>query len=164
MLAELSGRPEVASASLRSSFRLRNLLGDDPDKVVLLLVHAQSRAHEHAWRVLPTDLNKLKADRRLVATGLAADDPAIDIRYQPARDGFDAYVSGDDLLALQKRFQPQLDSIAPNVVLRIPVASSWILDQQHAPSAVVAADLLNDRDARVRRAARAALGWLIRAH
>ena len=162
VLAELGGHPEAAAASRRSAFRVRRLLGEGPDTIVRSLVHAQPHADEHAWRVLPSDLEKLQADPRLVATGLAADDPLIDVRYLPARDGFDAYISSADLTSLQRRFRPQLDSAAPNVVLRVPLVNSWILDQRPAPSAVVAADLLNDRDPRVRRAARAALERVIR--
>lgn len=121
------------------------------------LARAQPRARLHSWRVLPSDLPKLREDRRLVPTGLAADHPSIDVRYQPERDGVDAYVSGDDLSALERRLQPEQHSLVPNLLLRIPREEAWILEEERAPMPVVAADLLDHRDPRVRRAARAAL-------
>jgi hypothetical protein len=161
LLAELSGYPEAASVSPRSYFRLRHLLDADAGVIADLLAGAQARSIRHAWRVLPSDLGKLAADPRLVPSGLAADDPLIGIRYQVARDGFDAYVGSADLRVLKQGYQPQLDSAVANVVLRVPLDNSWILDQRRAPSAVVAADLLSHRDARVRRAAHAALGRVV---
>lgn len=162
LLAVLSGHPESVSVSQRSHFRLRHLLEEDADVIAAVLAGGQARSLPHSWRVLPSDLGKLQADPGLVPSGLAADDPLIGIRYQAERDGFDAYVCGTELSALERRYRPQLDSSAANVVLRVPLENSWILAQPRAPIAVVAADLLNHRDTRVRRAAHAALGRVLR--
>lgn len=157
LLAKLSGHPEAASVSRASSYRLRALLHQGGVKLVDALAGAQPRSHQHSWRVLPSDLPKLRDDPRLVPSGLTADHRSIDIRYQPERDGFDAYVSHDDLKALEQRLQPEHNSRLPNVLLRVPLQGAWILEQERAPLPVIAADLLHHRDPRVRRGARAAL-------
>jgi hypothetical protein len=96
-------------------------------------------------------------DRRLVLSGLSADDLSIDVRYRPNRDVLDAYVSEEGLEELRRELQPIEDSSEPNVQLRVPRGRSWILHNGRAPSPVVAADLLDHHDPRVRRAARDAL-------
>ncbi len=156
LLAQISGRAEAVKASRRSLYRLRRLLKED-GATVRALSHAEPRSSVHSWRVLPSDIKKLKEDSRLVPSGLAADDAQIDVRYQPKRDGFDAYVSAPMLKSLERQLRPIKKSDEPNLVLRVPRASSWVLKEKQAPSAVVAADLLDHRDPRVSRAARASL-------
>lgn len=157
LLAELSGRAEAVSVSRPSLYRLRGLLDEGGVRLVDALAHAQPRSRLHSWRVLPSDLAQLRHDRRLVPSGLAADHPSIGIRYDPERDGLDAYVGHDDLKALRERLQPEEGSRAANVLLRVPREEAWILDEERAPTSVAAADLLDHRDLRVRRAARAVL-------
>lgn len=161
LLAQLSGRPKAALVSRSTSYRLRRLLEQGGEELADALALSQPRSEWHAWRVLPSDFAKLNDDLRLVPTGLAAADAWIDIRYQPERDGIDAYVSQDDLRALERRFQPEKRSRASNVLLRVPRNGTWILDERRSPIPVAAADLLDHRDPRVRRAARAALGLIV---
>jgi hypothetical protein len=111
--------------------------------------------------VLPVDLGRLLDDVRLVKSGLSADAEGIDVRYQPHRDGIDAYVSLPHLRDLERELQPIESSKDANVQLRVSEGAAWVLDEPVAPLAVVAADLLDDDDPRVARAARGALKRLI---
>jgi len=156
LLARLGGREDAEAASPRSHYRLQHLLRD-PDARLRALSDAEPRSEVHQWRVLASDIPKLLDDRRLVLSGLSADDPSIDVRYRPNRDVLDAYVSEGGLAALRRELHPIEDSSEPNLQLRVPRGGSWILDNGSAPSPVVAADLLHDHDPRVRRAARDAL-------
>ena len=160
LLAALSGIGEWESARGRSRDRMRALLRHGGDAVINALLHSQSRSEIHVWRVLPFDLERLLDDPLLVRSGLAANHKLIDVRFDPSRDGLDAYVSAASLEALERRLQPSLNSDAANLLLRVPVESSWILSEEigeMAPPAVAAADLLRHHDERVRRAASSAL-------
>jgi excisionase family DNA binding protein len=160
LLAMLSGIGDEGSAPDRSRDRLRALLRRGGDAVVKALVHSQPRSENHEWRVLPFDLERLLDDPTLVRSGLAANSGLINVRYDPSRDGLDAYVGSDDLSALRQRLQPSPSVDAANVLLRVPVESSWILGdevQGSVPPAVAAADLLRHQDERVRRAGESAL-------
>jgi hypothetical protein len=109
----------------------------------------------HRWRVLDGDLQRLHVDPEVILTGLSANDPRIDIRHDVSRDGLDAYVSEHKLKLLSKRLKAVEDSASPNLTLRVPQAADWVLkEKERAPSVVVAADLLDDPDERVRRAGR----------
>ena len=89
---------------------------------------------------------------------MAADEPRIDVRYQPELDGLDGYVSRAGLEAIERDLLPERSSREPNLVLRVPHAGgAWILAEPRAPAPVVAADLLDHDDERVRRSARAVL-------
>lgn len=110
---------------------------------------------ELRWRVLPRDLDAI-ADGA-VLTGIAANVDRLGIAYQRERDGLDVYVTEDAVKQLGERFRPEQRSTQPNLVLRIPQGSSWILDRETASVPVVAVDLLNHSDTRVRRAARSLL-------
>jgi hypothetical protein len=94
------------------------------------------------------------AEEGLVRTGLSARAPSIDIHFDLRRDGIDAYVSSQYLRTLRSSLHPIESSEAANAVLRVPLGDEWILDQPVAPSAVVAADLLDHSDPRVARSAR----------
>jgi excisionase family DNA binding protein len=154
LLAELSGGEGAELTSRRTGYRLRKLLDAGGKRLLRALVHAAPRSQRHVWRVLPADLDRLRGDPRVVLTGLAADDPSIDVRYQPAVDGVDGYVSDSQRRALERELLPEKTSREPNLVLRVPAGSSWILAELRAPAVVVAADLLDHPDERVRRSAR----------
>lgn len=161
LLARLGGHSEAASVGRSAFYRLRRLIEQGGDELADALACGQARSLLHAWRVLPSDIAKLNDDHRLVPTGLAADHLRIDLRYQPDRDGVDAYLSRDDIVDLERRFQPEKGSRAPNVLLRVPRGGSWILGERRSPIAVAAADLLDHGDPRVRRAARTALRHVV---
>jgi hypothetical protein len=112
--------------------------------------------------VLPSDVDRLLDDVRLVKSGLTADAEGIDIGYQPRRDGIDAYVSLVNLRDLERELRPIEGSSEANVRLHVPEGEQWVLDETVAPLAVVAADLLDHDDPRVARAARRALERLIK--
>lgn len=153
ILAALTGG-ELPDAPRSTLHRLRRMLETASSlELALRLRHAQNRSSIQRWRLLDSDIERLRADRRLVATGLAADDPLIAVRYQPERDGYDGYVSAENLLVVRRELRPEEKSSSPNVTLRVPTQSDWVLQHERAPSAVVAADLLDSGDERVRRAA-----------
>lgn len=157
VLAELSDRDGVVPVSRRSRYRLQELIQAGGDQLVRALGAAEPRAHEERWRVLPADLAELQRNSKIVLSGLAANDPSINVRHQVERDGLEGYVSREAVLALDRRLQPENDSSRPNLILKVPHGGSWILDEESAPPAVVAADLLNHVDPRVRRSARDSL-------
>lgn len=141
--------PGWVDATQRS--RLRRWMRD-PAWVERALRESAPRSLVHRWYVLPSDLPKLSAAPALISTGLSARDRDLDI-VAGRRDEIDAYVDQRSMIALQRRLKPHAGSERPNVVLRLPT-HPWILDRSgDAPSPVVAADLLGERDARVRRAA-----------
>ncbi|MEX0674758.1 MAG: hypothetical protein WD067_08280 [Gaiellaceae bacterium] len=157
-MAKLSGEREAVRLPPSSLYRLsRHYRSRHPRELVDALAHSQPRFERHAWRVFHSDVARLIHDPRLVRTGLAADDPAIDVRYQPGRDRLDAYVSQKVLRELELALSPEKGSQQANLSLRVPRGSQWILDWPKSPTPVVAADLLNVRDPRVRRAAESAL-------
>jgi excisionase family DNA binding protein len=157
LLGILSARADRDYLPRRARDRVQSLVDEGADAVAKALLHAQPRAKVHVWRVLPVDLQQLDADPRLVKSGLAADRRVINIRYDASRDGLDAYLAAEDVDELQRRLRPIEESGVPNLVLRSPLESSWILAERVAPPAVAAADLLGHSDPRVDRAARQAL-------
>jgi excisionase family DNA binding protein len=157
ILAQVAERSAAVDVSRRSHYRLQRLLESSGDALARVLSSAEPRSREERWRVLPSDLTKLAQDPNLVLSGLSADDPRIGIRHQVERDGLEAYAGEEFIRALERWLKPEKRSDRPNLVLRAPRGSLWILDERRAPWPVVAADLLNDDDPRVRRAARAAL-------
>jgi excisionase family DNA binding protein len=157
VLAELSARPDAVPVSRRSRYRLRSLLESGGDVLVRALSAAEPRSREERWRVLASDLAELARSSQVVLSGLSADDPGIDVRYEAARDGLEGYVSQDALRGFERRLKPEKNPSHSNLLLRVPQGDAWILGEKRAPSAVVAADLLDHEDPRVRRSARAAL-------
>jgi excisionase family DNA binding protein len=162
LLAQLSGYPDAVPVSLRSSYRLRNLVEQRSEDLVELLAHAQPRSESFSWQVLQSDLDQLADDDQLVRSGLAAEDRSLDVSFQLGRDPLDGYVDRKTLRALKRRLRPVEDPHSSNLLLRVPLESVWILEHENAPTPVVAADLLKHRDARVRRAARSALRAVVR--
>jgi len=116
-----------------------------------VLKWSEPRAAVYSWRVLPSDLPKLR-DYGLVRSGLAAHIPGLDI--VPMENELDGYVNSKALAQIEKRFQPSKSTDNPNAILRVP-SQPWVLSQGSvAPPAVVAADLLAHPDSRVARAGR----------
>jgi hypothetical protein len=123
------------------------------------LESSEPRSAIHSWRILPSDLPKLK-DYGLVRSGLAAEIRGLDIVSMD--DGLDGYVSPRALARIEKQLQPVKSPDNPNVVLRVP-SQPWVLSQGPvAPPAVVAADLLAHPDGRVARAGRNLLQTIAR--
>lgn len=152
----LSALP-VGEVAQRSFFRLQALAREPSEALIRMLRHSQPRWETHVWRVLPADLDRLSDNPDLVQTGLTADVPGIDIRYDRVRDGLDAYVDRRELHRLEQQLHPIVDADEPNLWLRVPLHTDWILDHEVAPVPVVAADLIDHDDPRVRRAAETAL-------
>lgn len=157
ILAQMGERSAAVNVSRRSHYRLQDLLESSGDALVRALSSGEPRSCEERWRVLPSDLMELARDPRVVLSGLSADDPRIEVRHQIERDGLEGYASEEVIQALERRLKPEKRSDRPNLVLRAPRGNMWILDERRAPWPVVAADLLNHDDPRVRRSARAAL-------
>jgi len=107
------------------------------------------------------DLPRLAKEPGLVRSGLAAAAPPnFDLFYfEPI---FDAYLEQGRLQSLISRYRPlEHAANAPNTRLRVP-SHRWVLRKDGAaPVAVVAADLLDHPDQRVRQAGRGALLNLI---
>lgn len=115
------------------------------------LESSDPRAAVYSWRILPSDLPKLK-DYGLVRSGLASQVPGLDIVSMD--NALDGYVSSKALAQIEKKLHPAKSPDNPNVVLRVP-SRPWVLSQGAvAPPAVVAADLLAHPDSRVARAGR----------
>ncbi len=157
VLGGLSDREDAVSVSVRSRYRIKHLIDAGGPDLVSALRNAEPRAELERWRVLPGDLVGLRDRADLIPSGLAADDPHIDIRYDLARDGLDVYADPEVLAELERRLQPEKNSLRPNLLVRVPRAASWILREARAPLAVVAGDLLDHEDPRVRRSAQTAL-------
>jgi excisionase family DNA binding protein len=156
LLADLSGRTAAAHVPERSYYRLRELRNDG-DRLVRALSEAEPRSVQHSWRVLRSDLERLRNDPRLVLSGLSANARGVDVREQRERDQLDAYVNAGDLSDLEHSLKPEKGSRNANLLLRVPRDGLWILNEARAPAAVAAADLLPHDDPRVLRAARRVL-------
>jgi hypothetical protein len=123
------------------------------------LESSEPRSAIYSWRILPSDLPKLK-DYGLVRSGLAAHVPGLDV--VPMDDAIDGYVSSKALAQIEKKLRPAKSPDNPNVVLRVP-SQPWVLHQGPvAPPAVVAADLSVHPDSRVARAGRKLLQTIAR--
>jgi excisionase family DNA binding protein len=161
LLALLPDEQSLAERPARSVGRIQSLVGQGHKPVLAALRSSEPRAALHMWRVLPGDVDALLEDPGLVKSGLSANARAINVRYEPARDGVDAYVSGSHLRALERKLHPIVGSNEANVLLRVPQGAGWILDEPVAPLSVVGADLLDHEDARVARAGRDAVVSLV---
>jgi excisionase family DNA binding protein len=147
-----------------AQWRFRRVIENGAKAVEDALLRSAPRSEISRWRVLPSDLSKLRLEENLVLSGLASGDPGINVPYLPERDPLEAYVSEGDLRALSHRLKPSEDSANPNLLLRVPV-HPWVLAHGPvAPPSVVAADLLEHPDARVARAGRQILRGLVDGH
>jgi excisionase family DNA binding protein len=148
LLAVLSGSsPDWVDRAVRSRLRKR---ARDRRWVEAALRFSEPRSVVHKWRVLEPDLRRVSEEFPLLRSGLSAGDPRLDV--VPVNDGIDAYVSEQVLSEIDARFHPLKSGDSPNLVLRVP-SQEWVLRQDRAPVFVLAADLLDDADPRVSRAA-----------
>lgn len=155
LLALLSGgHPDWIDPAAASRLRRKR---SDPDWLVRTLVRSEHRSEVHRWRVLDGDLTKIRDGYHVVPAGLSAQIGELDIVSPPR--GLDAYVDRRLIKQLSRRFRPVARAAQPNLILRVP-AHGWILGHTVAPPAVIAADLLDHEDPRVRRAARRLLTTL----
>jgi hypothetical protein len=148
VLAIISGdRPTFVDRSKLS--RLRRL-ARDKQHVLDALRYSEPRSRLHRYDFFPAQLTQL-SELLPFTTGLAAKLP--ELHLEGGGNLLDAYVSEDTLNDIERRFHPALNQARPNVQLRVP-SLAWVLD--HGVSRpVVAADLLDDPDPRVVRAAEA---------
>lgn len=115
---------------------------------------SQARAKTEYFRFLPVDLPRIRAEHGVVLSGLSA--LTSDFDLFGAADHLDAYLGARRLESLKRVYRPAAAVADANVTLRVPT-QPWILSFSRAPAAVVAADLLHDPDARIRRAGREVL-------
>lgn len=158
LLALLSGE-NAKWVDARIRFRLRRYL-EEPQRLLRLLMSSQARSSVRPFWLPADDLPRLANEPGLVRSGLAAAAaPDFDLFYfEPV---FDAYLDERRLESLISRYRPLDNANAPNVWLRVP-SHGWVLrNDSSAPMAVVAADLLDHPDQRVRSAGRSALIKLI---
>ena len=146
LLAILSGdRPDFIDRTQLSKLRK---LARDRDRTIRLLRFAQPRSTTHKLDFFPAQLPELASEVSLI-TGLFANVP--ELRLVKADETLDAYVSADALRKIKKRFKPVQSTSRPNALLRVP-SHPWVLQHGVTPI-IVAADLLNDSNPRVARAA-----------
>jgi excisionase family DNA binding protein len=156
VLALLSGfHPSWIHASSVSRLRCRL---KNTEWALRALERSQARSKIERFRFLPSDLAKIRKERGLVLSGLSALTP--DFNVVEAHDHIDAYVDARKLNSLQQRYRPAPGTADANVTLRVP-SQPWIMAFPRAPSPVIAADLLEDQDARVSRAGRDVLRRLL---
>jgi hypothetical protein len=158
LLALLSDEnPKWVDARVR--YRLRRYLGA-PERLLRLLASSQARSSVRSYWLPADDLPSLAKEPGLVRSGLAsAAPPDFDLFYfEPV---LDAYLEQRRLQSLISRYRPLEHANAPNIWLRVP-SHRWVLRKDGAaPVAVVAADLLDHPNERVRHAGRRALLNLI---
>jgi hypothetical protein len=147
LLALLAGdRAKWLDPSIRS--RLRRRIRNQ--EIVRVLRESEPRSQVYRWRALRGDLEKLASEFSLVPSGLTADYPDLDL--VSVGEELDAYVDEKQVDKIERRFRPDRSSDQPNLILRVP-SHPWILSFERAPLPVVAADLLENDDPRVARAA-----------
>lgn len=116
-----------------------------------------NRADVHRARMLPGPLSRLRQDPRTVVGGAAAASH-YGIDLVSAVDDVELYVEPDYFDELVARKRISLSTQVPNVVIRVPFfAEALHFSDEHAgfaPSAAVAADLVDSGDERSVRAAR----------
>lgn len=156
VLAMLSGdAPTWIDPTARSRLRRRMR---DVDWLIRAMTNSQARSNIERLRVLPSDIQKIPGEVRIVPSGLSAITKDFDI--VAGNDGIDAYVSPEGLRRVKRRFRPTAARRESNLTLRVPVIA-WILGSERAPIAVVAADLLGDQDPRASRAGEVVLRRLL---
>jgi excisionase family DNA binding protein len=160
LLALLDGvNPKGVPSDVRS--RLRRYVRD-PDWLLRVVGHSEPRSRVLSLWVPPEDVKAL-GGYPLVRSGLSAGGAVSRLDVIPRQDeSLDAYASEQLADEIEKRFFPEHGVSDPSVILRVPVVP-WILEHgDEAPFSVVAADLLDHSDPRVRRAASAGLRSLSR--
>lgn len=137
--------------------RLQDRLASDWQR---WLPRLRNRARIDRCRVHPGSLKKIQSDPRLVLSGASAKSQGADVI---ARDEVEAYVREGDLRALARDYKLEHSS-RPNLILHA-VVGDWPFgeNQQEAPPAVVAVDLIESGNARSKRAGNALLRRLNKA-
>jgi excisionase family DNA binding protein len=155
LLALLAGE-EPASVDAPALSRLRRY-ARDPEWRLELLEHAEPRAKVLPLWMPADDLRKL-AEYPLVRSGLSASDAVSHLDVVPRRhEPLDVYADEDVAEQVLHRFLPEEGAADPNVILRVVRGGPPVRSDEEAPLPVVAADLLDHDDPRVRRAAERAL-------
>lgn len=146
-LFALSGR-EVPWLRPWDKSRLRHRLQlEDPE---VWLPSVRNRAFLHRFHGHPGVIDRLSQEPALVLSGISAA-PHYKLDVFPRKE-LEAYVSSKQLKRLQREYRLE-SSDRPNVLLR-SVEDAWPFrrDENPAPAAVVAIDLLESADERSRRA------------
>jgi len=147
LLAVASGRDVALSPSQRSRARRRLEAGLNSH-----LARLGTRCTVRSFYAHPSTLPLIAAEPDIVRSGISAA-----ARYRldmVAVDQFEGYAPAAVLPALIERFALEEDSARPNATLRVVADHLWPFDPDEdvAPPAVVAVDLLEASDSRTRRA------------
>ncbi|MDE0132962.1 MAG: helix-turn-helix domain-containing protein [bacterium] len=147
LLAVASGRDVALSPSQRSRTRHRLEAGLDSHLAQLTARCAIRSCYAH-----PSTLPILAAEPDIVTSGVSAA-----ARYRldiVAVYQFEGYIPESALPALIEKFALEEGAARPNATLRVVADQLWPFgpDEDVAPPAVVAVDLLESGDARTRRA------------
>ena len=140
------GEPDLAPVD-RS--RARKRLGSGLDRVVGRL---GARSDRRWFYGHPAVLDRLGGDPQVVRGGVsAAGEHGAGV---VSADRFEGYVRGGDLDRLVARFGLDGEAVRPNVLLRVVDDEVWPFQagQRYAGRSVVAVDMLESDDSRVRRA------------
>lgn len=156
LLALLAGeKPEWVQPDVLSRLRRH---AREKDRLPAVIHNSEPRADVLRLWLPREDASKLD-EYPLVRSGLSAEQAASQLNVIRRREEpLDAYVHEDIAHAIVRRFVPEEDVDDPNVILRVPCLE-WVFrdHESEVPLPVVAADLLDHEDARVRRAAEDAL-------
>jgi excisionase family DNA binding protein len=148
-LAEASNIHISSSAHQRS--RVRKRLRDE--SILGVYPCLGSRAVNLRYYAHPSVIERMKGDDRLVLGGVSAASVA-GADLMPNSDEFEAYVSSFEEAAIVQRYALDAEAARPNVLLRVVADDLWpfLEGVKSAPRLVVAVDLLDHEDERVRRA------------
>lgn len=157
VLGEASGRVEddldrYQRSRAKARLREYGLLGLAP--------RLAARAHRTRYFVHPSVLSQLENDSQLVLAGASAA-PQVGADLLPG-DDVDAYVRESNLQSVVERYALDSHAERRNVVLRLVNDICWPFGENErvASRAIVAVDLLDNRDERSQRAAVALIGSL----
>lgn len=155
LLAASGQDPEWLSPWDRS--RLQDRLASDWQSWIPRL---RDRARGVRFRAHPGSMKKLHSDRRLLLSGVsAAQQLGLDLI---GRDVVEGYIRERDLAVLVREYKLE-ESSRPNLILHV-VVGNWFFqkNQNEAPPALVAVDLIESEDPRSRRAGNSLLKRLKR--
>lgn len=148
-LAEVANIRISSSAHQRS--RIRGRLRDE--SILGVYPHLGSRAVSHRYYAHPSVIKRMINDNRLVLGGVSAAS-MVGADLLPNAEELEAYVSSADHADVARRYVLDADAARPNVLLREVDKELWLFPSgvKAAPLLVVAVDLLDHEDERVRRA------------
>jgi excisionase family DNA binding protein len=129
----------------------------DPNWLLNVIAHSEPRSDVFSLWLRNEDLPKL-AEYPLIHSGLSAEHALsyMDL-IRRREEPLDVYASSAVVRQIVGRFAPEENVDDPNVILRVPKHALPSSEGGEAPRSVVAADLLDHEDARVRRAGENAL-------